>query len=116
MSDSLPASLRPTERQLSVAHDYGIDLLPSSSLRNRLINAGQVAPSFLAEIGIHGPDEGQVLIWGDPLNELSWEFSASILERWTWLIGSEWVERANFWRQQRGAPRLSQPPGLDQGW
>ena len=111
MSDSLPIPLKPTKVQLESAHHYAIDLIASPSLRERLLTVtSDVAQSFVTEIGITGNesnDVGQLVIWGDdPLNEMSWEFSQAILERWGWMLGRDWVARANFWRGQRGVALL----------
>ena len=111
MSDSLPGPLKPTKAQLETPHFYGIDLLASPSLRDRLLTlTSDVAQSFVTEIGINGNDRddvGQLVIWGeDPLNDMSWEFSQVVLERWGWMLGRDWVARANFWRRQRGAALL----------
>lgn len=110
MSDTLPSAFKPTKSQLETPHYYGIDLLPSPSLRDRLLTVtSDVAQSFVQEIGITGErdDTGQLIIWGeDPLNEMSWELSASTLERWGWLVGREWVARTNYWRRQRGIAAL----------
>ena len=111
LSDSLPSVLKPSKAQLETPHYWGIDMIASPSLRERLLQAGSYAArGFIAEIGITGSereDVGQLIIWGeDPLNEMSWEFSQSILERWGWLLGRDWVNRANLWRRQRGATLL----------
>ena len=111
LGDSLPAVLKPTKTQLEKAHFVGIDLLPSASLRERLLNVtSDVARSFISESGVNAADSddlGHMIVWGDdPLNEMSWEFSQTILERWGWLLGREWVTRANFWRRQRGETAL----------
>ena len=111
MSDTLPGPLKPTKTQLDTPHYYGIDLIASPSLRDRLLTVtSDVAQSFINEIGINGnerDDVGQLVIWGDdPLNEMSWEFSQAVLERWGWMLGRDWVARANFWRRQRGAALL----------
>lgn len=111
MSDSLPVSLKPCKVQLDTPHYYGIDMVASVSLRERLCTVTtEVARSFVSELGIIGnelDDVGQVIIWGeDPLNEMSWEVSQPLLDRWGWLLGSGWAQRANFWRRQRGAPLL----------
>lgn len=64
----------------------------------------------MSEVGIckgDSEDMNHLVIWGeDPLNEMSWEFSGQVLARWGWLLGRDWVERANFWRRQRGAQAL----------
>jgi hypothetical protein len=111
MSDSLPAPLKPSQAQLETPHFYGIDMIASPSLRDRLITlTADVARSFITDLGIameQRDDVGQVIIWGDdPLNEMSWEFSRPILEKWDWLLGPGWKQRANFWRRQRGAPLI----------
>jgi hypothetical protein len=109
LSDSLPSSLKPSKAQLETPHYYGIDLVVSPSLRERLMAVTtEVARNFVVELGIVGngrEEEGQVIIWGeDPLNEMSWEVSHPMLARWGWLLGSGWAQRTNFWRRQRGAP------------
>ncbi|EXJ77735.1 hypothetical protein A1O3_09964 [Capronia epimyces CBS 606.96] len=116
LEPSLPASLRPSQLQLSTPHHAYIDMIPSPSLRARLIAIGPAnANTFLTEactIACDIEDTGQMTIWGeDWLNDFSWEFSASVLERWGgWLLTAEWGQRANFWRRQRGAPIL---PGYE---
>ena len=116
LEPSLPTSLKPSALQLSTPHHGYIDMLPSPSLRDRLIALGPAhANSFLTEvctIACDIEDTGQMTIWGqDYLNEFSWEFSATVLERWgNWLLAPEWGQRANFWRRHRGAPTL---PGYD---
>ncbi|OCT52190.1 hypothetical protein CLCR_08781 [Cladophialophora carrionii] len=116
MEPSLPSPLKPSQLQLTTPHHAYIDMLPSPSLRDRLIAIGPAnANTFLTEactIACDIEDTGQMIVWGeDWLNEFSWEFSASVLERWGgWLLTSEWGQRANFWRRQRGAPIL---PGYD---
>jgi hypothetical protein len=111
MCDVLPASLRPTKAQLETPHYYGIDLIPSPALRDRLLTVtSDVARGFIIESGILGGDReetGQLIIWGDdPLNETAWEFSQATLERWGWMLGRDWVQRSNFWRKTRSAPQL----------
>ncbi|KAI9843355.1 MAG: hypothetical protein M1837_006481 [Sclerophora amabilis] len=112
LEESLPTALKPTKTQMETPHHYLIDLIPSPSLRDRLINIGpEVAKGFVNEVmgGMitDTADFGQLVIWGeDMLNEASWEFSQDTLQRWGWLLGRGWVVRANFWRRQREAPPL----------
>lgn len=116
LAPNLPASLRPTQLQMTTPHHAYIDLIPSPTLRDRLIAIGPAnCYSFLMEvctIACEIEDHGQMTVWGeDWLNEFSWEFSAAVLERWGgWLLTNEWGQRANFWRRQRGHPIL---PGYD---
>lgn len=113
LTPNLPYSLKPTQLQLTTPHHAYIDLIPSPTLRDRLIAIGPAnCNTFLMEvctIACDIEDHGQMTIWGeDWLNEISWEFSAAVLERWGgWLLTNEWGQRANFWRRQRGHPTLS---------
>jgi len=84
-------------------------MIASPTLRDRLLTvAPDVAESFIREVAfLAGEDSGQLIIWGqDPLNEMSWEFSQPILDRWGWLMGRDWVGRSNWWRRQRGVALL----------
>lgn len=112
LADTLPLALKPTKMQLSTPHSYAIDMLASPSLRDRLLNvSADVAQAFITDFACCKGDENadQLLVWGeDPLNEMAWEFSQAILQRWGWLLGPEWTLRANFWRRQRGAPLLNE--------
>ena len=119
---SLPAPFRPTPTQLSTSHYYGVDMIPSPSLRDRLCRAGpDVSAAFLHDFDYllltTNMDEHQRLtIWGeDPYNEVSWEFSGEMLSRWGWLVGTAWAERANFWRTQRGQAPLPMPVEAPEG-
>ncbi|RFU35984.1 hypothetical protein B7463_g360, partial [Scytalidium lignicola] len=106
LKDSLPAVLKPSKVQLDTPHYYEIDMIPSPSLRDRLMGITEdMARRFISE----SSEAGQLIIWGeDALNEVSWEMSQGLLERWGWLVGREWIVRANYWRQQRGAPLLAE--------
>ncbi|CZS90676.1 uncharacterized protein RCO7_06782 [Rhynchosporium graminicola] len=112
MSDGLPDVLKPSKAQLDTPHYYTIDMIASPTLRDCLISVtSEVARAFVSELGIvggeRGDEVGQVIIWGDDaLDENSWELSQPLLERWGWLLGATWLQRANFWRRQRGAPQL----------
>ncbi|KAM5462142.1 hypothetical protein MferCBS49748_006695 [Microsporum ferrugineum] len=113
LSPSLPPSLQPTALQLHIPHDVHIDMIPSPLLRDALLKSNPVmVAAFLADVCTFVcdiEDRGQVTIWGENfLNEISWEFSASVLEQWGgWFLPSIWRERADFWRRQRGDPLLA---------
>ncbi|KFY82490.1 hypothetical protein V500_10511 [Pseudogymnoascus sp. VKM F-4518 (FW-2643)] len=122
IGSSLPIPFRPTPTQLSTSHYYGVDMIPSPSLRDRLCRAGpDVSAAFLHDFDYllltTNMDEHQRLtIWGeDPYNEVSWEFSGEMLSRWGWLVGTAWAERANFWRTQRGQAALPMPVEAPEG-
>lgn len=108
---SLPPALQPTLLQLQTPHHAYIDLIPSPTLRDSLIQAGfAVANSFLTEVCTfvyETEDLGQLTIWGrNYLNVMSWEFSEQVLKAWPNLLTEEWRERANFWRAQRNEPLI----------
>jgi hypothetical protein len=113
LAPTLPAQLKPTALQLQSPHHAYIDMIPSPSLRDRLIAVGPAnSNTFMTQactIACDIEDTGQMIVWGeDWLNEFAWEFSAAVLERWGgWLLPQEWGQRANFWRRQRGAPILA---------
>jgi Domain of unknown function (DUF3425) len=114
MSPMLPKTLKPTATQLTSPHDPTIDMIPSATLRDRLINFGpEVAKGFLDEVfTLSGDiqDDGQIIIWGsDFLNEMAWEISSTCIDRWSFVLGREWISHANFWRRQRGDSLLSEP-------
>ena len=112
LASTLPPSLKPTELQLSTPHHAYIDMIPSPTLRDKLIAIGPAnSNTFMTQvctIALDIEDTGQIIIWGeDWLNDFSWEFSATVLERWGgWLLTQEWGQRANFWRRQRGAATI----------
>lgn len=112
LAPQLPGPLKPTELQLTTPHHAYIDLIPSPSLRERLIGIGPAnASAFMTQactIACDIEDQGQMTVWGeDWLNEFCWEFSETVLERWGgWLLDRQWGQRANFWRRQRGLPIL----------
>ncbi|POS85453.1 hypothetical protein EPUL_005268, partial [Erysiphe pulchra] len=106
ISNDLPASLKPSKRQLETVHYHGIDMIASPSLRDRLLSINyETAFNFVNELGIINPesdDTNALTIWGDdPLNEMYWELSKAFLERWGWVVGNEWIQRTNFWRNIR---------------
>jgi Domain of unknown function (DUF3425) len=112
LAPSLPAPLQPTFMQLQRPHHIYIDLIPSPSLRDRLIQVGfETANAFLTEVCTfvyEAEDHKQLIIWGDDhLSEFSWEFSEEVLKKWGGtILSDEWRTRANFWRRQRNAPLL----------
>ena len=112
LASQLPTPLKPTELQLTTPHHAYIDLIPSPSLRDRLIGIGPGhASAFMTQscpFACEIEDQGQLTIWGeDWLNEFSWEFSEAVLSRWGgWVLDRHWGQRANFWRRQRGLHTL----------
>ena len=120
MTETLPPQLQPTMLQLQTPHSVYIDMIPSATLRDKLIAVGPAfSGAFLAQactVTCEIEDVHQLKVWGkDWLNEFSWEFSSTIIERFSgWLLTGEWTQRANFWRRARGAPLI--PAGVDRDW
>ncbi|RKF54381.1 putative transcription factor bzip [Golovinomyces cichoracearum] len=113
LADTLPDPLKPTKLQLEKAHYFGIDMIASPSLRDRLILVrNDAARNFVDELGIMSAENdyaNPLTIWGDdPLNEVFWELSKSMIERWGWMLGNEWIQRSNFWRSKRESRQLLQ--------
>ncbi|KAK2738884.1 hypothetical protein FQN57_006900 [Myotisia sp. PD_48] len=108
LAPSLPDVLKPTPLQLSVPHNAYIDLLPSQMLRNALIRLGvTTSTAFLDEVCpflYDGEDHGQLIIWGEYLNEMAWQFSDMVLDQWQMVLSPVWRERANFWQHQQRSP------------
>jgi hypothetical protein len=108
MAESLPKALKPTALQVRAPPYFGVDFIPSPTLRDQLISCGlEVSRHFCEEVFNvldDSSDVGQLIIWGeDPFNEMAWEMSTHVFSRWSWLLGKDWLARANFWRRQRGA-------------
>jgi hypothetical protein len=122
LAPSLPTTFRPTATQLSTPHYFGVDLLPSPVLRDRLCIAGaDVSAAFMYEFDYllltpNMDEHHRLTIWGDDAySDVGWEFSGDMLARWGWLVGPTWAERANFWRRQRGLQPLPMPVEAPEG-
>ena len=95
ISENLPPSFKPSKAQLETPHYYGIDMIASPSLRDRLLTlTADIARNFICDLGAVIEERegmGQLTIWGDDLfNNILWELSQSILEKWDWLLGPVW--------------------------
>ncbi|KAI1176043.1 hypothetical protein F4777DRAFT_578465 [Nemania sp. FL0916] len=108
----LPASLIPTETQISVQHPPYIDLCPFPSLRDKLILLqGTIDEDELcADIGGHNStvEHNGLIAWGDPWDPMAWELSEYAAMKWGPLIGrcDELIIATNYWRRRRGETPL----------
>jgi len=116
--EHLPAHLRPTPTQLSVAHHPILDLFPWPPVRDRLISVlalrpevqppGAVCPHGLMDL-VYDMEDGAegVRVWGeDPSDWRNWEVGERVFGRWWWAFDGETVRCSNERRVARGAAEL----------
>jgi hypothetical protein len=104
-SFNAPLALVPVPLQSSTPHYPYIDLLPFPSLRNNLLQAGNLINP--REIWYDLLD-GDVKVWGNsPWDEKGWEFGERIITKYWYVMDDEVVRTANFWRMSRGEQMLS---------
>jgi hypothetical protein len=106
-----PASLQPTQFQLSMEHHPWVDCFPWPRLRDNLLRAFE-HPDLCDEdelchdiSGYHDTEKGPMLIiWGSPWDPRSWEVSDEFLRKWAWLINGcgDVITGTNYWRSKRG--------------
>lgn len=104
---TLPPSIVPTKKQQIVPHRTYIDMLPWSSVRDRILNA----PTAINEIEFTSDMQmGDLKIWGMvPWDPMAWELGEEFVKKWWFLIDSSMLQTTNFWRSQRGEKRLTLP-------
>lgn len=106
---SLPSSLIPTPKQESIPHRPYVDMIPWSSLRNRIL----ICPSAINEIElVIDLMSGDIKVWGmtawDPM---SWEVGPEFARKWWFLLDETILHTTNFWRRQRGEEALELQSG-----
>jgi hypothetical protein len=101
-------NLLPTQLQLEVDHHPYIDIVPSASIRDRLLGA-LFSESFASNQEELCRDiEWGLVVWGKASwDERSWEWTAEFVEKWSWLFDQETLESTNFWRTQRGESAIN---------
>ncbi|TGJ83260.1 hypothetical protein E0Z10_g5475 [Xylaria hypoxylon] len=109
---SLPASLTPTETQITVAHHPYIDIFPFGHLRDRLIlSQGTVDEDELcADIGGKNSttEHTGLIVWGNSWDPMGWELSEYVAIKWAQLFGGcrELLIATDYWRRRRGEAPL----------
>jgi hypothetical protein len=109
LSNSLPASLRPTALQCSVPHHPWIDLLPVSELRDNLLRQGETtydAQQLCRDMrGFQAVSSGYggVIVWGDPWDPEGWEVTEAFARKWPWVVrgNRSLFQSSNHWRAKR---------------
>jgi hypothetical protein len=95
----LPASLRPTPVQRSVAHDSVIDGIIHPELRNRMIllrdryDLSECMIQYINTSIVHGDDV---------LSHTNWELSEEWVRQYSFLVDEGTLALANRWRRERG--------------
>ncbi|KAH6616474.1 hypothetical protein C7974DRAFT_436485 [Boeremia exigua] len=105
-----PATLQPTQLQLSKAHHPWVDCFPWPQLRDNLLQAFE-RPDLCDEdelchdiCDLVDNKEPMLLIWGSPADPRCWEASDRFLRKWAWLFNGcgQVLMSTNYWRAQRG--------------
>lgn len=103
---SPPSNLMPTSLQSEIPHLAFVAALPFAGLRDNILKA---LPSINYSDLWRDSVGGGFFVWGSlPWSPQGWEVTEQWAEKWWFLLDNEIVENANFWRLQRGLPRLPQ--------
>lgn len=115
----LPPSFQPTSIQLSVPHHPMLDVIPWSSLRDKLILMYAMPPALrpkiarddtasLMQLAHDYEDQVEPFVVNGPdgWSEDEWEIGGAFLRNWWWAIDQEVITKTNAQRIRRGAPRL----------
>ncbi|KAF3930344.1 hypothetical protein ABW19_dt0207931 [Dactylella cylindrospora] len=118
----LPADLQPTITQLTVPHHPMLDLLPWPKVRDKLISTFRLQETTWP---VHKSERLNVLrlvydmenseadgLEGVRVNGIDafdgsgWEVGQGFFTVWWWALDPQVVGRSNYWRNQRGDPKL----------
>jgi len=103
---TLPPPIQPTSQQQIVPHKAYVDMMPWSSMRDRLLNSLSVIneQEFVT-------DMLKMKVWGvTPWDPTGWELSPEFAKKWWFLIDNGMLRTTNFWRSQRGEEALVLAP------
>ena len=97
---TLPPAIAPTLQQQTVPHRPYVDMLPWSSLRNRILTS----PVAIDEADFsRDATSGAWKVWGStPWDSTGWEVGPEFANKWWFLMDDEIIRTTNFWRGQRG--------------
>ena len=106
--NTLPSPIAPTIQQLIVPHGPYVDMLPWSSLRDRILNS----PMAINEAEfIQDMATGDLKVWGStPWEPMAWEVGPEFARKWWFLMDDGILRTTNFWRSQRGEEALVLTP------
>ncbi|KAF3935156.1 hypothetical protein ABW20_dc0106063 [Dactylellina cionopaga] len=119
----LPADLRPTVTQLTIPHHPMLDLLPWPKFRDRLISTFSLEETMWP---VHKSErlnllrlvydmensegdgcEGVRVNGTNAYDGSGWEVGQGFFKVWWWALDRDIVGRSNYWRSQRGDPKLT---------
>lgn len=102
--ESPPMSLMPTALQAEIPHLAFVAALPFAGLRDSILKS---LPHIDYDDLWKDSVSGGFFVWGSlPWSPQGWEVTEHWAKKWWFLLDREIVETANFWRLQRGLPRL----------
>lgn len=110
-----PATLKPTQLQLSTEHHPWVDCFPWPRLRDNMIKAFE-RPDLCDEdelchdvCDLADERESMLVVWGSPEDPRNWEVSESFLMKWAWLLYGcgQLIMSTNYWRARRGEPLVT---------
>jgi hypothetical protein len=105
---NLPPAIAPTLQQQIVPHRPYIDMLPWSSLRDRILNSLMAINEleFILDMA-----SGDLKVWGStPWDPTGWEVGPEFARKWWFLMDDGIMHTTNFWRGQRGEETLMLAP------
>jgi len=101
---SPPSALMPTALQGDIPHLAFVAAIPFSGLRDAILKA---LPHIDYDELWRDSVSGGFFVWGkQPWAPQGWEVTEQWAEKWWFLLDHEIIDTANFWRAQRGLPRL----------
>ncbi|EPS38041.1 hypothetical protein H072_8271 [Dactylellina haptotyla CBS 200.50] len=119
----LPADIRPTATQLTVPHHPMLDLLPWPKVRDRLITTFNMDQSMWPVYESERLDllrliydmenseedgcEGVRVNGTNAFDGSGWEVGQKFFTIWWWALDRDVIGRSNYWRSQRGDPKLT---------
>lgn len=105
---NLPPGLTPTLQQQIIPHKPYVDMIPWSSMRDRILNSVAAINEleFIQDMG-----SGDLRVWGStPWDPMGWEVGPEFAKKWWFLIDDGIIRTTNFWRSQRGEEALVLSP------
>ena len=99
---NLPPPLQPTTQQQLIPHKPYVDMVPWSSMRDRLL----ISPTAINDQEFVA-DMAGMKVWGaTPWDPTGWEVSPEFARKWWFLVDDGVLRTTNFWRAQRGEEAL----------
>ena len=105
---TLPSAIAPTLQQQVVPHQPYVDMLPWSSLRDRILNS---LTAINESEFVQDMSSSDLKVWGStPWDPTGWEIGPEFAKKWWFLMDDGIMRTTNFWRGQRGEEALVLAP------